>query len=322
MHFRTVIRTVGKGLITTGVLLFLFVGYQLWGTGLTEQRQQRALATEFSQRLRASSPTPDVAGREDNPPAGQSSAPGDAPTLSVPDPRTGPAVGSGVDLGEAVARLEIPRLDLDKLVVEGVGVEELKKGPGRYPGTALPGELGNAAIAGHRTTYGAPFYRLNELETGDPIFITTPAGRYRYDVSELMIVTPDDAWVLDPTDDNRLTLTTCHPRYSAEQRLIVVAQLTNPPRVAPPDRPAPARPSEPRPPMGVASEAGAGLSGREASKAPVMSWGAAAAAVGLAARLAARRRRRWLVYAAATPVFLLVLFQFFESVATLLPANV
>lgn len=106
---------------------------------------------------------------------------------------------------------------------------DLKKGPGHYPGTALPGGSGNAAIAGHRTTYGAPFFRVDELEAGDPIFITIRGGRYRYDVSELKIVAPEDAWVLEPTEDNRLTLTTCHPRYSAAQRLIVVAQLVSAP---------------------------------------------------------------------------------------------
>lgn len=321
MGLRAVIRGVGKGLITLGVLLFLFVGYQLWGTGLTEQRQQKTLATRFSQRLLASPPASEAPGGETQPVAGQSGL--DAPTLSGPATQVQSAATSGVELGEAVALLEIPKLDLSKFVVEGVGVEDLKKGPGHYPGTALPGEAGNAAIAGHRTTYGAPFYRLNELQTGDPIFVTTAAGRHRYEVSELKIVTPEDVWVLDPTDDSRLTLTTCHPRYSAAQRLIVVAQFVNPPARAAPAAAPPAPTSQAEPPPRLATdEMRAGLSGGVASKGPALIWGAAAGIVGLGSQLVARRGRRWLVYIVATPVFLLVLFRFFEHVARLLPANV
>ena len=323
--FRAVVRGVGKGLITTGVLIMLFLGYQLWGTGLTEQRQQRALAAEFSERLGASPPAADIPAGE-TPATSRPTGAGDVPTLSEPLPEAPAAAGGGAELGEPIGQLEIPKLGLDKFVVEGVGVEELKGGPGHYPGTALPGELGNAAIAGHRTTYGAPFYRLNELLPGDPIFVTSATGRYRYDVSELKIVTPGDVWVLDPTDDNRLTLTTCHPRYSAAERLIVIAQLMNPP--PPPAAPTPAPPSQAEPPAqreppaSVLTAERAGLSGGVAAKGPAVVWGAAAAFVGLAAQLMARRGRRWLVYAVSAPVFLVVLFQFYENVARLLPANV
>lgn len=199
-------------------------------------------------------------------------------------------------------------------------MEDLKKGPGHYPGTALPGGPGNAAIAGHRTTYGAPFFRLDELEVGDPIFITTPGGRHRYDVSEVMIVAPEDAWVLDPTEDNRLTLTTCNPRYSAAQRLIVVAELVSAPASTTPVS-APPAPNQPEPPPSVLTEP-AGLSGGVANKGPALMWGAAAGVIGLAPRLIARRGRRRLVYLVAAPVFLFVLFGFYENVARLLPANV
>lgn len=202
--------------------MFLFVGYQLWGTGLTEQREQKALAAQFKQQM-VTSPVP-----PGEPTTSGSTELGDVPTLSTPAPATLLANGTGAELGDAIAQLEIPKLDLDKFIIEGVGVEDLKKGPGHYPGTALPGGSGNAAIAGHRTTYGAPFFRLDELQAGDPIFIITPRGRYRYD-ERAEIVGPDDAWVLDPTEDNRLTLTTCHPRYSAAQRLIVVAELVSAP---------------------------------------------------------------------------------------------
>ena len=89
----------------------------------------------------------------------------------------------------------------------------------------MPGQPGNSAIAGHRTTYGAPFFRLDELELGDPILVSTAQGRFRYEVSEKTVVTPSHVEVLDPTPDNRLTLTTCEPRFSNAKRLIVVAKL-------------------------------------------------------------------------------------------------
>src|SRR5207302_2511071 len=91
--------------------------------------------------------------------------------------------------------------------------------------TPMPGQPGNAAIAGHRTTYGAPFFNLNELQPGDPIFVTTRQGRFRYEVRETRTVSPSQLSVLNPTPDNRLTLTTCNPRFSASQRLVVVSQL-------------------------------------------------------------------------------------------------
>lgn len=302
--------------MTLGVLVFLFVGYQLWGTGLTEQREQKALAAQFKQQM-VTSPVPPG---DTVPTTSGSIESGDVPTLSTPAPATLPANGTGAELGDAIAQLEIPKLDLDKFIIEGVGVEDLKKGPGHYPGTALPGGSGNAAIAGHRTTYGAPFFRLDELEAGDPIFITTPGGRYRYDVSELKIVGPEDAWVLDPTEDNRLTLTTCHPRYSAAQRLIVVAELVSAPASTTPV-PAPLAPNQPEPPPRVVTER-AGLSGGVANKGPALTWGAAAGVIGLGPRLVARQGRRRVVYLVAAPVFLFALFGFYENVARLLPANV
>ncbi len=129
-------------------------------------------------------------------------------------------------------RLEIPKIGVDEIVVSGVGVDQLKLGPGHFPETPYPGEPGNAAIAGHRTTYGAPFFALDELVAGDEIITTTALGRYVYRVSEITIVSPSDIGVLAPTDDSRLTLTSCHPRYSARERLIVSALLDPP--IAPP----------------------------------------------------------------------------------------
>jgi sortase A len=95
--------------------------------------------------------------------------------------------------------------------------------------TAFPGEIGNAVISGHRTTYGAPFWRLDELGSGDQIDIVTLSGLHEYRVTEVKVVKPTDLLVTAPTPDQfRLTLTTCHPRLSARQRLIVVAQMVAP----------------------------------------------------------------------------------------------
>ena len=121
----------------------------------------------------------------------------------------------------------------------GVTVDQLKRGPGHYEETPLPGQAGNAAIAGHRTTYGAPFNRIDELEPGDEIVVTTVQGEFTYIVKEQLIVSPKQVEVLEDAGDNRLTLTACHPKYSARERIVVVSELAEdeeplprPPRTA------------------------------------------------------------------------------------------
>jgi sortase A len=128
-----------------------------------------------------------------------------------------------VELGDPVAHIGIPRIGVRRFVVEGVGARQLTHGPGHYPGTPMPEDGGNVAIAGH-TSSGAPFQDLDALHAGDPVFVTTVAGRFRYDVDERLFVDHDAGWVLDPTTDDRLTLTTCDPRYRDEDRLVVVAK--------------------------------------------------------------------------------------------------
>jgi sortase A len=111
------------------------------------------------------------------------------------------------------------------VVVEGTDTAELQQGPGHYPGTPLPGEAGNSAIAGHRTTYLHPFYNLDQLVPGDEITVTTLQGVFDYDVTSSEIVDPSDVAVVDDTTTPQLTLTTCNPRFSARQRLVVHAAL-------------------------------------------------------------------------------------------------
>ena len=131
--------------------------------------------------------------------------------------------------GESLTRLMIPSLDVDVIVVEGTSASALRAGAGHYPESPLPCELGNVAIAGHRTTYGRPFHNVDLLSPGDDIILETPVGTCTYKVNkEPFIVAPTDFSVLDRTPTGTLTLTTCHPKNSAAQRLIVQADLQGP----------------------------------------------------------------------------------------------
>jgi len=128
-------------------------------------------------------------------------------------------------IGEAIGRLEIPSIGVHETVIEGTDLQQLTFGPGHVRGTALPGEAGNAVIAGHRTTWGRPFARLNELRSGDTITFTNSAGRSDYVVAASAVINPDDRSVLQPTNANVLTLLTCTPPHFATHRLEVRAAL-------------------------------------------------------------------------------------------------
>lgn len=119
--------------------------------------------------------------------------------------------------------IRIPDIGLDQAVVAGVARADLRLGPGHYPGTALPGQPGNMVISGHRTTYTKPFHDLDRLEPGDSIFVDTPNGSYEYVVESTTIVVPENVEPLRQTTEPVLTLTTCHPKGSARQRLVVLA---------------------------------------------------------------------------------------------------
>ncbi|HEX6263634.1 MAG TPA: class E sortase [Actinomycetota bacterium] len=189
------VRGAGWTLITAGTLVALFVVYELFVTDLITGRHQDALRQDLGRRLQVASPNQDL--------------------RPVP--------------GRGVAILRIPRIDLDAVVVEGVGLEDLKRGPGHYPRTPLPGDGGNVGIAGHRTTYGKPFWSLNELAPGDEIFLRTNRGEFAYEVLWTRVVLPSQSEVLDRTPRPSLTLTTCEPRFSAARRLIVRAVQVDPP---------------------------------------------------------------------------------------------
>jgi sortase A len=128
--------------------------------------------------------------------------------------------------GDAMGRIRIPDIGVSEVFVQGTGTSDLTKGPGHYPATPLPGERGTVAIAGHRTTYGAPFRKVDKLDPGDRIELRMPYGDFVYRVERTKIVPPTELSVIDRVDHDRLVLSACHPLYSAAQRIIVFARLT------------------------------------------------------------------------------------------------
>ncbi|HEY3142588.1 MAG TPA: class E sortase [Acidimicrobiales bacterium] len=305
MRLARVLGAIGRTCITAGVLILLFVAYQLWGTGLHEARAQSALEDEFADDL-ASAGAASTDGTDGVPGDNANARPATTVPPSPPSP----------DEGGAVAHIVIPAIGVDKIVVEGVTVDDLKRGPGHYPDSPVPGQPGNAAIAGHRTTYGAPFNRIDELSEGDEILITTLQGSFRYKVSEQQIVSPDQVEVLNDFGDNRLTLTACNPKYSARERIVIVAKLAEEPTPAPPTT-APAPSSEPDQPVSLDG----GLSGERASAWPAVLLGLACALIWLAAWIATKFTKKIVAYGVGGPIFFVVLFFFYESFYRLLPAN-
>jgi sortase A len=190
-----------------GVIVILFVVWQLWGTAIAQGQAQDQLKAQFD-ALRAHHHPPKAT------PAGPSLIPA---TVHVPSPAD----------GSVLAELQIPAIGVDQYVVEGTTTDDLSKGPGHYTGTAAPGQAGNVAIAGHRTTHGAPFNRLGDLRKGDRIILTTTSDEsLTYIVSGTpQAESPNDVAVLNYFGDNRITLTTCTPEFSAAQRLIAVGVL-------------------------------------------------------------------------------------------------
>lgn len=243
---RWFVRSIGKTLIVIGLLMFGFVAYQLWGTGIEYARAQDEAGRELEELMARASTTAQATSPSSTDPATTQSATTEPaitsasttattttappPTTSTVPPTTIPVfdiASLGIISSEGFARLEIPRIGLDATVVAGVERNDLNKGPGHFPQTPMPGQLGNSAIAGHRTTYGAPFFDIDEIEPGDELIVTTPYGRFVYVATETVIVDPSEWEVIATTDPMvaRLTLISCHPAYSVSQRIVVHAQL-------------------------------------------------------------------------------------------------
>src|SRR3954451_17217192 len=228
--WRWVVDRIGRTLIGLGLMMFAFVAYQLWGTGIQTAQAQRTLSREFEEQV-AKAPadtttTVPVTVPEVTVPSTSVSVPvSTVPTTTSPAPAAAKPVPGDE---EAVARLEIPRMNLNRIVVEGATADALTKGPGHFPETPLPGQLGNAAIAGHRTTHLHPFFDIDKLQPGDEIIVTTLNGRYTYSVTGTEVVAPDDYNEVIPTTDPTkatLPLVSCTPRYSATNRFVVHADL-------------------------------------------------------------------------------------------------
>ena len=325
MTLARVLGGIGRTLIAAGVLLLAFVAYQLWGTGLHTARAQADLEQEFEQQLAERQTTTTT-----------TPTPSSSTTTTVPI-EEGPADPDGLPLPQAggpVGRIVIERIGVDFIFVEGVDLTYLRDGPGHFPTTPFPGQPGNAALAGHRTTYQAPFNRIDELQPGDPIEVTTLQGTFRYEVlpqgeegqdpSGHYIVAPTALEILDDKGDDRLTLMACHPKYSAAERIVVEAVMVGPPAPATP------RPQPPTDDEGVLlpdEEVPDTLLGNDpGARGPAIAWSLVAAAIWLAAWFVARRWRSWrsgwwwLTYLVAFVPFAVVTFLAFEKIADLLPA--
>lgn len=383
-----ILGALGRFFITTGIVILLFVGYQLWGTGLQEASAQNGLQSDFDELLSSIDTAPVTAPSTTTAPA-TSAAPTTTVTTTTVPPAGGTIPVDDTELaeklyregGEAIARITIPGIEVEKVVVQGVQVEDLRNGPGHYRSTVFPGQGGNSGIAGHRTTYGAPFNRIDELVPGDEIRVQTVQGAHVYRVMAAgdayspdkigglsdfrvtpgeeglghIIVGPDATWVLGDFDDNRITLTACHPKYSAARRIIVTAELVTDAVDAPPppeeytivdqiDLPteeleaeiAAIENGQDRPDAQIVSDTPTatdqetsldevsldeGLDGDKSALTPAILWGLAAIATYLGFKELARRWRRWPAIAMGIIPVVILMGLSFEKIDRYLPAG-
>jgi sortase A len=205
------LRITGNIFILIGATFLFFVLYEIVGTSAITRGHQSALAAEFEEPEPVVEPTPEAS--------------------PVPKPVAPPKIGA------AFARITIPKLDVRYIVVEGTSLTQLAKGPGHYRGSAMPGQEGSVGVAGHRTGWGSPFIDLDRLGKGDRVIVELKRGdRFVYEVTRTTVVQPGDVWVLDgdPRSKARftLTLTTCTPKYTARDRLVIWADQVVPAPVA------------------------------------------------------------------------------------------
>jgi sortase A len=267
---------IGRSLIAAGVVVASFIVFELVISGLAEQRAQAALLPEFRTAVT---------------------------TTTLDRPTTTAAEGG------PVALLQIPRIGLSQVVVQGTSPSDLKSGPGHLRASSLPGEFGNAVIAGRRTSYGGPFGHLDVLAEGDTIKVATGQGYFTYKVQNVRRVSPGQTDPIVGTTNSRLTLVTSDPAYLATGRLVVVAVLQGRPLSVDLRAPAFVAPSD------------LGLSGDPLGLGLGIIWGELlAAAIWVAWRL----RRRWpaaVVYLLAAPVVVSLAVLTFSSFDLLLPGT-
>jgi sortase A len=313
---RRAIAGTGRALVTVGILILLFVVYQLWGTGIFTARAQDHLKDDLKQQIQQ------VENRTTR--RAPTAKPGATTTTTIAFSHRVAPLTRPPD-GEVEGLITIPAIGITFGYVEGTSRDDLKKGPGHYPGTPLPGTLGNAGIAGHRTTYLHPFGDLDKLKPGDDILIGTLAGTvFDYKVSQAPFsVKPTDVWVVDNTPDPQLTLTACNPKGSAAERIVIKAKLSYK-SSAPPTR-SPKHPAtETASGKGRASEttlAEEGLSGQQRSLKPSVAWGIIVALVGLTWWWAFRRWRHPRTWLIGVLPFLVALFPFYVYLERALPSG-
>jgi sortase A len=308
MAVRRAMAVTGGVLIVAGLVVLAYVAFQLWGTGVQTRNAQQRLASDLDAQLTtvASVPAGDRARTE-----------------------VAAAALESLEVGDPVGRLQIPAIGVDYVMLYGVDLGTLRAGPGVFPETSLPGQPGNAAVAGHRATFDAPFNLLDELVPGDEVVATTVQGTFTYRV--LPHTNPDDPGgrprghylvaptaieILDDKGDDRITLMGCHPRWGSSQRIVVEAALVGTTAPATAVAAAPA-----------AAETGAELlAGPPGSWVAVAGWTAVVVAVAAGAmalawwsRRAGHRWVAWVVYPAAVSAGAVALFMAFDAFSQLNP---
>lgn len=211
---RVAVRSLGELLITLGVLILLYVAYQLFWTNVTADQATHAAAAQLRQEWSRPLPPPKV----------QPGAPTPTATAAVPS-------------GDAMALMYIPRLGKDwvKPVVQGVALSDLARGIGHYPSSALPGQVGNFAVAGHRATHGQPLAYIDKIRDGDIVVVETRTEWFTYVVDRHFITEPTSTWVIDPVPgkpgatptQSLITITSCNPRWASYQRWIIFGHLVS-----------------------------------------------------------------------------------------------
>ncbi|MEY4365326.1 MAG: hypothetical protein RLZZ305_670 [Actinomycetota bacterium] len=192
----TGIERAGRFLLVTGLLLLAFVAYRVWGTGIRQQANQSDLERKF---------------REDAQVLRNYSS--QVPELPL--------------VGDAIGKINIPAIELNVWLVAGAKLEQLERGPGVFAGSPLPGQVGNVAIAGHRESFGGPFEHLDVVKPGDEVIFTTQQGTFTYRVTGSRVVSANEVGVIRTEDPSKaiLTLVTCHPKWTSDERLIVRGEL-------------------------------------------------------------------------------------------------
>jgi sortase A len=299
---RQAVSITGKILIGAGVLVLLFTAYQIWGTSIQESHTQNALRST-------------LIGETNNQAIRHALAEAAALNkLPTGPPVTAPRSTDPTE-GEPVGDIRIPKIGINQVVVEGTNTPDLRKGPGHYTGTPLPGQSGNASIAGHRTTYGHPFYNLDGVKVGDPIVLTTLQGIFVYDTTKAWVVSPSDTTVIKNAFANIITLTTCNPRFSASTRLIVQARLAHSQLF--PNSGLPVGRLHTDPKSGdLAGDSSVGLT-------QTLFWGLLVLVL-LGATLFTAwrfRRQRWMIWGVGAVGMLVLLWFFFGAISPLLPAS-